>query len=1346
MNSSIAEFRNDFRTFLYKPLTVLSLLLTIGSATGNNPPACVPLPESVSAWFPGEDTRDVLGVEPGALLGDARIGPGKWGNAFQFDGANDAISVPGTAGLDLQQFTVECWMRRSTTARVGSEAGAVLMGGNGGAWVFAIYAEGGLYLGKVGVASSAPRGAIVDTLWHHVAATRVGSLVLFYVDGVSVGEAPLGETFGPSATYGIGGLSQPFNNITYGFDGFIDEMTVHDRPLGAAEIAGLAGATAPRCLDDVLVAVTGSPKRVPQGSAVAITAEVRNRSTKRTGPLRVHHNAPSGFEFLGADLSQGTVAADGSDVVAQLGFLEAGASAELTFRWRTGTNQSGIVSHRLALDSTPEDTIPANNLATISYLLTGECIPALPGLRFWWRGENSPEEAISGIEGTASPALKYTEGLVGDAFSFRENLAVLSQPQSSPLPLGDFSFEAWVRRANGQAVSPTGAHCFLLAAPQGAMGFGIVPDGRLYFYSQPTDSTFSQATVTDTAWHHIALSKAGADVRFFLDGAPAGTATYPTGVRQLEYLTLGGITGSDPNNTYSFLGDVDEAALYTRALTPAEVAVIAGAGPAGRCSNDLKLSVRSAPQQVVVNDLFEVVLQLEQAGTVAGEGVRFLTVLPPGVEFVSGSSTQGLVSESAGVVRCELGSVLPGLPATLTLRLRTGATREFRLDARVQSLSQEVTEQNNTQQIQISAVDFQILVDSAVVDEGAAGTSGAALFRVHFNVPRTEPVRLGFSTEDLSAAAGTDYQARTGEQVVPAGEVRADIAIPVLGDASYESDEEFRLRVTDLSSNQTRTAAGVGVIRNDDLPPLLEVQPARWVEGSRGASEVHFNVRLTGDTHLPVRFRHLLESGTARAGSDFAGGTGVMELPPGVVEGRVVLTLHGDTVFEGEELMLLRLADAEGCRLASDSVRGVIADDDPPAGVPARFSVTPAGDPLEPGRPFGLTVTALDAAGQVLEGFDGTLAITARRGSGVPSRMVISELLAGTRDQTDFVELLNVGVDPVDLSGWRVLLFGPATWPEPTVTLLLRSPLVLESGRSVVLNDFLNPASTVFQAFVLSQHLWAPEVSDAFFGGPLVAVVLEDRGGFTEDSFLAGRASSGFLQAILGPSGVRWDGPAVELPGAAPHAIQRVGGRNSRAAEDWTVGLHPNPGGIGVRLDPRFEDAVAIPMSPGALSGFSAGRWTGTVLMPDPVSGVAFYVEDGNGHSGRSDFLSSRSDLDQDGLPDAWEIDFGLSYRDSKDAAGNGDGDAYTALQEWVAGTDPRDRASALRLVLRGRRLEWVASAGRRYRLEQSDLGAGGGWTLRKSWEPGEGGLISEDLGDAGGSDNHLFRVLVEVP
>jgi len=56
------------------------------------------------------------------------------------------------------------------------------------------------------------------------------------------------------------------------------------------------------------------------------------------------------------------------------------------------------------------------------------------------------------------------------------------------------------------------------------------------------------------------------------------------------------------------------------------------------------------------------------------------------------------------------------------------------------------------------------------------------------------------------------------------------------------------------------------------------------------------------------------------------------------------------------------------------------------------------------------------------------------------------------------------------------------------------------------------------------------------------------------------------------------------------------------------------------------------------------------------------------------------ADTDRDGMSDAFEIAYGLNTNNVNDAAGDLDGDTMTNLEESLAGTDPSNASSYLRV------------------------------------------------------------------
>ncbi|HUK84069.1 MAG TPA: glycoside hydrolase family 15 protein [Verrucomicrobiae bacterium] len=88
------------------------------------------------------------------------------------------------------------------------------------------------------------------------------------------------------------------------------------------------------------------------------------------------------------------------------------------------------------------------------------------------------------------------------------------------------------------------------------------------------------------------------------------------------------------------------------------------------------------------------------------------------------------------------------------------------------------------------------------------------------------------------------------------------------------------------------------------------------------------------------------------------------------------------------------------------------------------------------------------------------------------------------------------------------------------------------------------------------------------------------------------------------------------------------------------------------------------------------------------------------------------SDYDGDGLPDAWELQYGVSPVDDgliNGPTGDPDGDGLNNLQEYMAGTDPTNSVSALRItnITRlgngGIVVTWQSVTGKNYAVQSAD-------------------------------------------
>jgi hypothetical protein len=82
------------------------------------------------------------------------------------------------------------------------------------------------------------------------------------------------------------------------------------------------------------------------------------------------------------------------------------------------------------------------------------------------------------------------------------------------------------------------------------------------------------------------------------------------------------------------------------------------------------------------------------------------------------------------------------------------------------------------------------------------------------------------------------------------------------------------------------------------------------------------------------------------------------------------------------------------------------------------------------------------------------------------------------------------------------------------------------------------------------------------------------------------------------------------------------------------------------------------------------------------------------------------TDTDGDGLPDTWEIQHGLNPNDATGdhgAGGDPDGDEFTNLEEFLAGTDPQNPTSLLKILplqAGGREITWLSVPGKNYQVQ----------------------------------------------
>jgi hypothetical protein len=171
----------------------------------------------------------------GAIRG-ATWTSGRYGNALQFDGADDWVTIADAPDLDLTGgMTLMAWVYPTS----GYGARDVLVKEGSGYEIYNLYARqygasGSQATARVnGTLREVSGPALALNTWTHLASTYDGTTLRLYVNGVERAALSAGGAMAASS-----GVVRLGGNSLWGefFRGKIDEVRIYNRALGAAEI------------------------------------------------------------------------------------------------------------------------------------------------------------------------------------------------------------------------------------------------------------------------------------------------------------------------------------------------------------------------------------------------------------------------------------------------------------------------------------------------------------------------------------------------------------------------------------------------------------------------------------------------------------------------------------------------------------------------------------------------------------------------------------------------------------------------------------------------------------------------------------------------------------------------------------------------------------------------------------------------------------------------------------------------------------------------------------------------------------------------------------------------------
>ncbi|HZI19480.1 MAG TPA: Ig-like domain-containing protein [Pyrinomonadaceae bacterium] len=126
------------------------------------------------------------------------------------------------------------------------------------------------------------------------------------------------------------------------------------------------------------------------------------------------------------------------------------------------------------------------------------------------------------------------------------------------------------------------------------------------------------------------------------------------------------------------------------------------------------------------------------------------------------------------------------------------------------------------------------------------------LFTLTLDRAPNSPLSVEFSTADDSATAGGDYTATSGTATFQPGQRMRTIAVPILHDAADESDETFRLQLSNVSGGHIEDGGAVGTITAAGAAGAVLISELRTYGPGAGNDPLDEFVELYNNTGAPL--------------------------------------------------------------------------------------------------------------------------------------------------------------------------------------------------------------------------------------------------------------------------------------------------------------------------------------------------------------------------------------------------------------------------------------------------------------------------------------------------------------
>ena len=212
-----------------------------------------------------------------------------------------------------------------------------------------------------------------------------------------------------------------------------------------------------------------------------------------------------------------------------------------------------------------------------------------------------------------------------------------------------------------------------------------------------------------------------------------------------------------------------------------------------------------------------------------------------------------------------------------------------------------------------------IFINNARVTEG-----GSVEIPINLSNASELDVSVDFVTTDVTAKAGTDYQASSGTLVISAGDTVGVISITTTDDQLDEEDKSFTLTLSNPQNAELyRSSIDIEIFDNDETPIVTAASQV-----NEEGETVVITFALSDESGRDISFNYATKDGAALAGSDYTSQNGSITFAAGESIKTLNIATLDDAFDENRENFTVSLSNPVNVELGISVIQIALDDND----------------------------------------------------------------------------------------------------------------------------------------------------------------------------------------------------------------------------------------------------------------------------------------------------------------------------------------------------------------------------------------------------------------------------------